>query len=76
MLLNHVKSETESESVINNPAEIESIGIVSMGEGYLLDNYYSYRKRQLGFRRQMIFSLMDAEEIFGSERWIDTVGPG
>lgn len=31
MLLNHVKSETESESVINNPRN-ESIGIVSMGE--------------------------------------------
>lgn len=30
MLLNHVKSETESESVINNPRN-ESIGIVSMG---------------------------------------------
>ena len=44
MLLNHVKSETESESVINNPRN-ESIGIVSMGGGHLLDNYYSYRKR-------------------------------
>lgn len=31
MLLNHVKSETESESVINNPRN-ESIGIVSMRE--------------------------------------------
>lgn len=31
MLLNHVKFETESESVINNPRN-ESIGIVSMGE--------------------------------------------
>ena len=30
-VLNHVKSETESESVINNPRN-ESIGIVSMGE--------------------------------------------
>lgn len=58
MLLNHVKSETESELVINNPRN-ESIGIVSMGE----DNYYSYRKRQLGFLETMIF-LMDMEEIF------------
>lgn len=31
MLLNHVKPETESESVINNPRN-ESIRIVSMGE--------------------------------------------
>lgn len=62
MLLNHVKSETESESVINNPRN-ESIGIVSMGGGHLLDNYYSYRKRQLGFLETMI-SLMDMEEIF------------
>ncbi len=31
MLLNHVKSETESELVINNPRN-ESIGIVSMEE--------------------------------------------
>ena len=30
MLLNHVKFETECESVINNPRD-ESIGIVSMG---------------------------------------------
>ena len=58
-----MKSETESESVINNPRN-ESIGIVSMGGGgYLLDNYYSYRKRQLGFLETMIF-LMDMEEIF------------
>lgn len=61
MLLNHVKSETESESVINNPRN-ESIGIVSMGED-TCDNYYSYRKRQLGFLETMIF-LMDMEEIF------------
>lgn len=62
MLLNHVKSETKSESVINNPRN-ESIGIVSMGEDTCLITTIVIGKKQLGFLETMIF-LMDMEEIF------------